>query len=121
MRVDKSFLLPPPYRKGQPAFFITGAFAGMVADSRAGPHVVHRPDYRLSRFQYAANIGQRKQLFADPVQMNDVGLLKPGSEVMSVPVLAMLTAKGCFAGSGWLSSRSRRVPTQTAILATNCG
>ena len=50
----------------------------MVADARAGPHVVHCPYHGLARGQYLFDILQGEHALVDPVQVDDVGLAEFG-------------------------------------------
>lgn len=53
---------------------VVGALAGMVADARAWPHVVHGPHHGLARSQNLVDILQGEHTLIYPVQMDDVGL-----------------------------------------------
>ena len=75
---------------------VVGTLASMVTDAGAGPHVVHGPDDGLARGENLLDVLQREHPLVYPVQMDDVCCWNSGSEVMSVPVLAMSTAKMFF-------------------------
>ena len=47
---------------------------GMVADGRARPHVVQRPDDRFGALEYLLQVAERQHALVDPVEVDDVGL-----------------------------------------------
>lgn len=76
--------------------FVTLAFACIMADAGAGPHIVHGPYYRFAGSQNLADGVERQHSLVDPVQMDDICLLKFGKRSDVVPVLAISTAKRSF-------------------------
>ena len=58
--------------------FVVSAFACIMADAGAGPHIVHGPYYRFAGSQNLADGVERQHPLVDPVQMDDICLLKFG-------------------------------------------
>ena len=58
--------------------FVILAFACIMADAGAGPHIVHGPYYRFAGSQNLADGVERQHPLVDPVQMDDICLLKFG-------------------------------------------
>ena len=75
---------------------VTGALASMVTDAGAGPHVVHGPDDGLPEARIFSMFFSESIPWFIQCRWMTSACWNSGSEVMSVPVLAMSTAKMFF-------------------------